>query len=84
MSEVYDNLPDRAPPQRIWVGKVATAATDFADRIDVTIPGTDPGLRWEDCRWQARNTVDLPQRGDDCLVAIDDNNEAWVVVWWPF
>lgn len=84
MSEVFDALPHRAPLQRIWAGKIATNATDFEDRVSVVIPGTDATLRWEDCRWQARNTVDLPQRGDDCLVAIDDNNEVWVIVWWPF
>jgi hypothetical protein len=25
----------------------------------------------------------LPARGDRCLVALDDNETPWIVVWWP-
>jgi hypothetical protein len=84
MSEIFDEIQSRPPPQRVWSARIAKAPTDFADRVEVVIPGLDSGIRWEDCRWQARNTVDLPQRGDICLINIDDNNEVWVVAWWPF
>lgn len=84
MSNLFDDLPEGAPTLTIWAGKIASTPVDFASRIAVTIPGIDANLRWRDCRWQARNDVDLPQRGYDCLVAIDDNNEVWVVAWWPF
>lgn len=81
---LYDSIPGRPPLQRIWQAKIAKAPTDFGKRLAVTIPGIDPSLRWEGCRWQSHNTIDLPARGDDCLVAIDNNNEVWVVCWWPY
>lgn len=84
MSEIFDNLPDRAPLQRIWQGRIANTVSDFATRLSVTIPDWDPTLRWEGCRWQARNNIDFPHRGDLCLAILDNNNELWVVSWWPF
>lgn len=84
MSNTFDDLTDRPPLQRIWQATIATAATDLSDRVAVIIPDLDSTLRWENCRWQPRNDTDLPQRGDDCLAVIDNNNEVWVVTWWPF
>lgn len=84
LSDVFDSLPDRPPLQRVWRGTVATNATDFYNRISVILPDLDATLRWENCKWQSRNDTDLPQRGDSCLAIIDNNNEVWVVVWWPF
>lgn len=87
MSNIYDDLPDRKAPQRIWSALIASNPVDQSDLVSVTIPGlNDEGqqLRWESCRWQARNDTDVPARGDKCLVIIDDNNEVWVVAWWPF
>jgi hypothetical protein len=81
---IWDSLPDARPIAQIWSARIAKTLTDFADRAEVVIPGLDDNIRWKDCRWQARNTIDFPQRGDECLVAIDENNEVWVVVWWPF
>lgn len=84
MGDVFDDLPGRPPLQRIWQGQIATNPVDFSERVSVIIPGLVPSTRWEGCRWQSRNSVDMPQRGDDCLIMIDNNNELWVVVWWPF
>lgn len=83
-SEMYDNLPDERPPQTVWAGIIATNPPDFGTKVSVVIPGIDNSLRWENCKWQSRDDVNLPHRGDPCLVAFDDNNEVWVVVWWPF
>lgn len=84
MGHLFDDLPDRAPSLNLWFAKIASTPSDFASRVAVTIPGIDPAIGWHNCRWQARNDVDLPQRGYDCLVAFDDNNEVWVISWWPF
>lgn len=84
MSELFDDIPDRTPPQRIWSAKIARNPVDFGDRVDVVIPGLDSTLRWQGCRWMTRNDIDMPTRGNDCLVVFDDNGEIWVVVWWPF
>lgn len=84
MSHLYDELPDQKPPQTLWSGKIANNISDFADLLSVVIPGIDENVRWENCKWQARNDTDIPHRGDSCLVAFDDNNQLWVVAWWPF
>jgi hypothetical protein len=28
-------------------------------------------------------TNTLPKEGDRCLIAIDDDGEAWIIAWWP-
>lgn len=84
MTDLFDGLPSGSPPQLVWSAIVATNASDFADLIDITIPGIDPNLRWTSCRWQARNDIDMPVRGNACLAIFDDNGQIWVVAWWPF
>jgi hypothetical protein len=84
MSDIYDDLPRPHPPQVVWSGTVANNVSDFATKLQVIIPGLNRDTVWKNCRWQARNTIDFPQEGDDCLVVFDDNNELWVVVWWPY
>jgi hypothetical protein len=70
--------------QQVWQGKIATAPTDFAQRVQVIIPDFDAELRWGPCRWQARDEVSFPVVGDSCLVIFDNDREPWVVAWWPF
>lgn len=84
MSNTFDEISGRPPLQRVWRGIVSNNPVDFASRVSITIPDLDPTLRWEGCRWQSRNSVDMPHRGDACLAMIDNNNEVWVVCWWPF
>jgi hypothetical protein len=81
---LYDDLPNRPASQRVWAATIASTPTDQDKRVSVVIPGLDRTLRWEDCRWQPRGTADWPERGNQCVVVMDDNNEIWVVVWWPF
>lgn len=81
---LYEEQRTRENMNRVWRGVIATTAADFDERIAVTIPDLDPNLRIEGCRWQARDAVSLPARGDTCLVIFDNNKEAWVVCWWPF
>ena len=71
-------------PSRVWAGIIATDANNVSDRISVIIPGLDGGeMRWENCRWPTRSDALYPTRGDECLLALDDNNEFWIVEWWP-
>lgn len=84
MSHLFDDLPDRQPPQRTWSGIVAATVTDFATLLSVKIPTLDPNVVWKGCRWQARNNIDFPQKDDPCLVIFDDEMQLWVVAWWPF
>ena len=84
MSAIYDSLPDRVTPDSAWYAKIAVDVADFDDMAYVTIPAFDPNLRFGPCRWQARNHIDLPSRGDQALVIFDDRRQPWIVAWWPF
>jgi hypothetical protein len=85
VSDMFDMLPDRAGAMlNLWQGRIIANATDFADELDIVIDDIDPTIKFDGCRWMARNSIDLPQSGDICLVAFDNNNRPWVVVWWPF
>jgi hypothetical protein len=84
MSQLFE---DRAAPPAlsyVWRGMVAQAPVDFADRISVIIPDMNKDLVFPDVRWQTRDSISLPARGDACLVLFDNDHEPWVVAWWPF
>lgn len=62
---------------------VAENAVDFTDEIEVILPDFDDNMRWGPCRWQSRDAIGLPKRGDECLVMFDNRNQPWIVAWWP-
>ena len=70
-------------PRTLWQGVVVSAPTDLSDRLEVVVPGFDPNFKWTGCRWQSRDETSLPAPGDPCLIALDDVNQPWVLVWWP-
>lgn len=84
MSDLFDNLPPRGATQRLWQGVIAADVVDFGDRAEILIPALSDDTRIVGCRWMSRDDVNLPNRGDSCLAALDNNNEWWVVAWWPF
>ena len=65
-------------------GIIAKDVPDFATLAQVILPEFDPALVWGPCRWQARNDIDLPHKGDTCLVAFSNRREPWIIAWWPF
>lgn len=84
MSHTFDDWQSPHVLGKVWKGVIATSPGSLSTLVSVTIPGLDPDLRIEGARWQSRDAVSLPTRGDDCLVIFDNNNEPWVVAWWPF
>lgn len=81
----FDALPGRESLSGIaWYAIVATNATDLSDSLEVTIPAFDRNLRFGPCRWQSRDAVTLPARGDEALVIFDDRKQPWIIAWWPF
>jgi len=85
LSEEVENSQS-VTPQRVWAGVVATDGndSDSSQRVSVIIPGMDGGeLRWENCRWSTRSDSLSPKRGDECLLALDDNGEMWITTYWP-
>lgn len=81
---VYEDMTPPPALNRIWRGTVAADVADFADKMYVIMPDFDPHLKIGPARWQARDAVSLPAKGDDCLVIFDNDREPWVPVWWPF
>lgn len=67
-----------------WRGIVAKAAVDFTTLVPVILPDYDDTLTWGPCRWQARDAVTLPHKGDKCLVIFDNTRTPWIIAWWPF
>lgn len=72
------------PQQGNWYGTFAAAVTDIANMAYVILPDYDENIIWGPCRWQSRDEISLPAKGDECLVEFDNRNQPWVVAWWPF
>lgn len=70
-------------PRILMQAVVVSAPSDLSDRLSVVVPDFDPNFVWKNCRWQSRDETSLPVPGDACLVALDNRNEPWVLVWWP-
>jgi len=79
--DMFDDYPEQAP---LWAATFATNVSDFTALAPIIIPAFDPHLEWGPCRWQTRDSVNLPRKGDTCIVAFDSNREPWVIAWWPF
>jgi hypothetical protein len=60
-------------------GTVHRAPSSSADSIDVIIPSFNVDHAWGPCGWA--HSASLPAKGAECLVALDDRGNAWVVAW---
>jgi hypothetical protein len=65
---------------RLAQGEIATAPA--AGRVDIVLNGFDADQRFNDCRYTPRGATD-PSPGDSCLVAFDDQGDAWVIAFDP-
>lgn len=66
-------------------GVISSEPTALSDTVYVVLPSFDTNLKWGPCKWMPRgNTIDLPNRGDECLVVFDETQTPWIVAWWPF
>lgn len=84
MSHLKDDRIPLPALHPLWRGLIAAAPTDIDQRVSVRIPDMNQDLVFPNVRWQTRDAVTLPQRGDSCLVAFDNDHEPWVIAWWPF
>lgn len=68
----------------------ATFVDDVASHQDearVLITSFDSAATFGPCPWPSRHDgagLVLPARGDRALVAFSDDNQPWVVAWWPY
>lgn len=67
-----------------WSATFAEDVSDITEPAVVVIPAFDPVQQWKGCRWQSRDALTLPNRGDRCLVIFDETVQPWVVAWWPY
>lgn len=79
---IIDDLPRKRYTQGVWRATIASTATDESDLVEVVIPGFSPVHRFGGCRWMPRG-IDMPARGDFCLVVKDNNDDWWILAWWP-
>lgn len=68
----------------LWYGTIAENVTDFDVKAFVILPDFDPDKQIGPCFWQARNNIDLPLRGNRCIVIFDNRQQLWILAWWPF
>lgn len=69
---------------QFWYGQIAEDVTDFNVKAMVVLPDFAPNTQLGPCFWQARNGVDLPERGNRCIVVFDNRQQLWIIAWWPF
>lgn len=84
---INDDLKPRrriSPNTGAWHGQVLRGATDLEDPLYVIIPAFSKSLRFGPCRWQSRDALSMPAKGDECLVIFDNYRIPWVVAWWPY
>lgn len=60
----------------LYQARIASAPA--AGLVDVVIPAFDDQQKFTDCPYMPRGTTE-PTVGDRCLVAIDDQGDAWVI-----
>jgi len=77
---------DTAPPDvalgQIYKGVIAIPPINFTAKIGVIMPDIHPDLVFH-CKWQSRDNMSFPQVEDDVLIVWDNENEPWVITWWP-
>lgn len=90
MPRIIDSMSDTAKRREVgrrkgnvYTGMIAEDANDFDDAIDVVVKDYSDKFRHGPCRFPRCNGATLPLRGDDCLVAFDENDDPWIVVWYP-
>lgn len=74
---------DGSRPASCYEAVVRDAPATVDDMMTVTSRSLDGGRTViGPCPWMPRG-VDLPLEGDRALVTFTDEEEAWVIAWWP-
>ena len=81
---LYDSIEQQPRPDGGWFGYVAKNVPSLTTAMYVILPSFDDTAQVGPCRWQSRDDVSLPTKGDEVLVVFDERRQPWVVAWWPF
>jgi hypothetical protein len=79
----YDTLPREVSLGQIYAGVVTRSPSSQSGTIDVKIPDIHPDLAFLKVRPHYATNGAQPEPGDSVLVFFDNNNEPWVISWWP-
>jgi hypothetical protein len=74
-------LPVPGESSRLWEGTILDDAAAPNDLVRVALPGADGERHAQGpCPFMPRGMA-LPQQGDRCLLALDDDGSPWIVAW---
>jgi hypothetical protein len=73
---------DEGPTGPLLSAVVSKAPASLTAPLKVTVPGFDRHRETEIRRWMPRGET-FPAAGDEALIAIADDQEPWMVAWWP-
>jgi hypothetical protein len=67
--------------QPIWAAEVYEDAADVNSTVRVRLPTADGGVKlFGPCPFMPRGSA-VPQKGDQALLAFDDEGEPWIIGW---
>lgn len=71
-------------PIEIWFGIFSKNVSDLSEMCYVILPDFSEDHELGPCFWQSRDADSLPARGDRCAVVTDNQDNVWVIAWWPY
>jgi hypothetical protein len=71
------------PPVVLLRARVLAAPANAAKpvRVEAVNDPSSGRLHIGEASWPKPNGKELPAKGDECLVALDDNSTPWIVAW---
>lgn len=91
LSEAFLGEGEHRRPQispGTYEGRFAKDVTEIDKMATVKISAWSPTSFFGPAPWPTRVDEDgvpvLPSRGDRCLVTISDDEQTWIVAWWPY
>lgn len=85
---INDDRPQRkritgaAPVATGYAGIILDNPEDVNNAVRVRIPSFSTLHAFGPCPWMPRDG-EFPSKDDPCLVILDDQENPWIVAWWP-
>lgn len=71
------------PPVITYQGTIDNDLGSNGDDLFVVIETFDKHKPFGPCRYTPFEGS-MPQEGDDCLVTFDNDEQPWIIGWWPY
>jgi hypothetical protein len=86
MQDLRSLVTTPAAPPRVYRGLIGDDATGPNDQVTVRVPAYDASRSFGPCYVTPRplrsGALLYPVRNDPCVVALDENEQAEILVWW--